>query len=235
MGRSKTAHRHVLLIGALKGSLARVAPMLQRAEFDVHAVEPSEFVLDLVLGTNFELLIVGYPIPEVDVNELLRTVRNTDSVSRRAGLLLLAEPGFLEAAQGLVALGANRAVSLDWSASRLWQAVGDLLNVAPRVTMRALVYADVEAAITGDRSLFQTVNVSMSGMLLRGTETFSPGSNFDFVFCLPGEPRPIEGSGEVVRRAEPGREGVQGFGVRFVHLRDDARYRLERFISNRAR
>jgi hypothetical protein len=207
--------------------------MLQRAEFDVHAVEPSEFVLDLVLGTTFELLIVGYPLPEVDLHELLLSVRESNSGTRSAGLLLLAEPGFLEAAQGLVALGANRAVSLDWSASRLWQAVGDLLNVAPRVMMRALVYADVEATNGDDRSLFQTVNVSISGMLLRGTDAFSPGSHFDFVFCLPGEPRPLEGTAEVVRRADADRECVQGLGVRFVHLRDDAKYRLERFISSR--
>jgi len=32
----KHAPRHVLLIGALEGGLSRVAPMLQRAEFDVH-------------------------------------------------------------------------------------------------------------------------------------------------------------------------------------------------------
>jgi hypothetical protein len=225
--------RHVLLIGALEGGLSRVAPMLQRAEFDVHTVEPSEFVLDLVLGTTFELLIVGYPIPEVDVDELLRAVRGSGSEIRNAGLLLLAEPGFLDAAQGLVAIGANRAVSLDWSASRIWQAVGDLLLVAPRVTTRALVYADVEANNGNDRSLFQTVNLSLSGMLLRGTDAPSHGSHFEFVFCLPGEPRPIEGTAEVVRKADPDREQVQGIGVRFLHLRHDAKFRLERFISSR--
>jgi hypothetical protein len=233
MRRTKSGQRHVLLIGALQGGLARIAPMLQRAEFDVHTVEPSEFVLDLVLGTSFELLIVSYPIPEVDIDELLTAVRDARSGSQTAGLLLLAEPGFLEAAQGFVALGANRAVSLDWSVSRLWQAVGDLLNVASRVNMRALVYADVEAGDASHRSLFQTVNVSLSGMLLRGAEAFSPGSHFDFVFCLPGEPRPLQGTAEVVRRADSTREGVQGVGVRFVHFREDGKFRLDRFISSR--
>jgi len=105
------APRHVLLIGALEGGLSRVAPMLQRAEFDVHTVEPSEFVLDLVLGTSFELLILGYPMPEMDISHLVQAVRDPDSVTRSAGLLLLAEPGFLEAAQGLVSAGANRVLA----------------------------------------------------------------------------------------------------------------------------
>jgi CheY-like chemotaxis protein len=226
-------HRHVLLIGAIEGGLARVAPMLQRAEFDVHTVEPSEFVHDLVLGTVFELLVVGYPMPEIDLSELVRTVRGANTETRNAGVLLLAEPGFLDAAQGMVAIGANRAVSLDWSSSRLWQAVGDLLNVAPRVTMRAFVHADVDAGNGGSRSLLQTVNVSTSGMLLRGTEGFSHGAHFDFVFSLPGDPRPLEGTAQVVRKTDSGREPVEGVGVRFVHLREDGKYRLDRFLSSR--
>jgi hypothetical protein len=235
MEDSKDAPRHVLLIGALEGGLSRVAPLLQRAEFDVHTVEPSEFVLDLILGTSFELLILGYPMPEMDITHLVQAVRDPNSVTRNAGLLLLAEPGFLEAAQGLVSAGANRAVSLDWPSSRLWQAVGDLLNVAPRIGMRTLVYANVGSSNGAERSLFQTVNVSLSGMLLHGTDAFGPGSHFDFVFSLPGEPRPLEGSAEVVRRADLDREGVHGIGVRFVHLRDDGRYRLERFIVTRVK
>ncbi len=230
---SGNGHRHVLLVGALEGSVGKVAPMLRRAEFDVHAVDATDFVPDLVMGTSFELLIVGYPAPHIDIGTLLDAVRDPNSGSRNAGLLLLAEPGFLEAAQGLVALGANRAVGMDWATSRLWQAIGDLLDVAPRVAMRALVYADVEVQGGRDRSLYQTVNLSVSGMLLRGAEQFTPGARFDLLFCLPADPRPIEGTAEIVRRASGEREGVQGLGIRFLHLREDGRFRIERFISSR--
>jgi len=222
-----------LLVGAIEGGLERVAPMLKREEFDVHAVEPNDFVLDLVMGTAFELLIIGYPMPEIDISQLIQAVREPVSASRNAGLLLLAEPAFIEAAHGLVAIGANRAVSLDWVGSRLWQAVGDLLTVAPRVGMRALVYADVEAGNGRSRSLYQIINVSSTGMLLSGAESFSLGSRFDFMFCLPGEPRPIQGTAEIVRRTDPGREGAQGMGARFLYLKEDGPYRLERFVTSR--
>ena len=49
--------QHVLVVGAKKTGLERVAPMLRRAEFSVHSVEPSPFLLDLVLSTAFELVI----------------------------------------------------------------------------------------------------------------------------------------------------------------------------------
>jgi hypothetical protein len=231
--RSKGPQRHVLLVGALEGGLERVAPMLEREDFDFHAVEPTEFVPDLIMGTAFELLIIGYPMPEIDISELITAVRDPASASRNAGLMLLSEPGFLEAAQGLVTVGANRAVSLDWVGARLWQAVGDLLSIAPRIGMRALVYADVEAGNGRSRSLYQIINVSATGMLLSGAESFSLGSRFDFVFCLPGEPRPVQGAAEIVRRTNSEREGTHGMGARFLHLKEDGPYRLERFVTSR--
>ena len=94
-----------------------------------------------------------------------------------------------------------------------------------------MLYADVEASQDRDRLLYQTVNVSRTGMLLQGDEVFSPGTIFDFAFRLPSEPRPVEGRAEVVRRADPDREGMTGVGARFVSLRDDGHFRLRQYVK----
>jgi CheY-like chemotaxis protein len=226
-----TTQRHVLLVGAATGGFERFAPMLQRAGFDVHLVKPSDIVLDLVMGTEFDLLVIGYPLPEMDIHQLMYAVRAEGSASHDAGVLLVARPGFLDAAQTLLSLGANRAVGLHWTDSRLWQAVGDLLNVAPRARLRSMLFADVSANGDEDRHLFQTVNVSRTGMLLRGDELFCPGTVFQFAFRLPSEPRPVEGKAEVVRRTDPFREGLQGMGARFVDLEDDGKFRLKQYVK----
>jgi len=227
----ETTQRHVLLVGAATGGFEKFAPMLQRAGFDVHLVNPTEIVLDLVMGTEFDLLVVGYPMPEVDIHQLLYAIRAEGSASHDAGALLVARPGFLEAAQTLLSLGANRAVGLHWTDSRLWQAVGDLLNVAPRARLRSMLFADVESDGDSDRHLYQTVNISRTGMLLRGDELFTPGTVFDFAFRLPSEPRPVEGRAEVVRRTDPFRDGVRGIGARFVNLEDDGKFRLKQYVK----
>ena len=116
--------RHVLLVGAPNGGAERVAPLLQRAEFDVHAVRPSEIILDLVMGTPFELLVVGYPLPEIDFIELIRAVRLRESASLHAGLVLLARPGFLEAAQALLPELRRRSF---WPA-RIWSLESPLIR-----------------------------------------------------------------------------------------------------------
>jgi hypothetical protein len=213
------SRQHVLVVGGREGGLDRVAPMLRRAEFSVHTVEASPFLLDLVLSTAFELVVVSYPLDDLSIQDLLNTIRNEGSACHGAGLLLLSDPSQLEAAQALVDNGANRAVCTDWNEARLWRAVGDLLSVAPRVFMRVLMHASIEIQSPRDRAVFQTVNVSMSGALLQGAKLLPPGNSFEFLFRLPGGGL-VEGTAEVVRQANPMREGVEGIGARFVDFRD---------------
>ena len=217
--------QHVLVVGAKQAGLDRVAPMLRRAEFSVHTVEPSPFLLDLVLSTPFELVIVTFPLDKLPFDDLIDTIRDEGSACHDAGLLLLADPNLIDDAQAQVDLGANRAICSDWSEARLWQSIGDLLEIAPRVFMRVLMHADLEIQNHRDRAIFQTVNVSVSGALLQGSDRLSPGEGFDFLFRLPGGGL-VEGAAEVVRNTNPLREGIDGFGTRFTTFSEDCEERL---------
>jgi len=222
--------QHVLVVGARNGGLERVAPMLRRADFSVHTVEPSPFLLDLVLSTAFELIIVTYPLDMLPMDDLIDTIRDEGSACHDAGLLLLSKPELLDDAQAVVDLGANRAICCDWSEARLWQAIGDLMDVAPRIFMRVLMHADIEVQKERNRAIFQTVNVSVSGVLLQGSDRLTPGETFDFLFRLPGGGL-VEGSAEVVRQTNPLREGVDGIGSRFTSFREDCQERLAAHIG----
>lgn len=222
--------QHVLVVGARDSGLERVAPMLRRAEFSVHSVEPSPFLLDLVLSTAFELVIVTYPLETLPLDDLIDTLRDEGSACRDAGLLLLSNPDHLDDAQTIVDLGANRAICCDWSEARLWSAIGDLMEVAPRIFMRVLMHLDVEIQNQRNKAIFQTVNVSLTGVLLQGSDQLAPGENFDFLFRLPGGGL-VEGAAEVVRQTNPLREGVDGIGTRFTGFRDDCRDRLAAHID----
>jgi hypothetical protein len=205
--------------------------MLYRAEFDVHTVAPSEIVLDLLMGTPFDLVMVTYPISDVTLANLLEAIRRPESWCRNAGTLLLAPPDELDHAYEFVDKGANRAISLDWAPARIWQAVADLLHVAPRVSMRALIAIEVELAQGIARSLHQTQNVSLTGMLVKGTREYPPGTRLDFECTPPGDMTPIRGRAEVVRLTDPEREQINGFGARFLTLHGDGQARLEMLIQ----
>ena len=217
--------QHVLIVGSKDAGLDRVAPVLRRAEFNVHSVDPSPFLLDLVLSTAFELVIVRYPMDTVPLDDLVEAIRDEGSACHTAGILLLADSTLIDDAQTHVDLGANRAICTDWSDARLLQSIGDLLEIAPRVFMRVLMHAEVEIQSTPDRAIFQTVNVSVSGALLQGSEQLDPGQPFDFLFRLPGGGL-VEGAAEIVRQTNPMREGVDGMGARFTSFGDGAEERL---------
>jgi DNA-binding NarL/FixJ family response regulator len=229
-----TFQRHVLVVGAKEGVLDRIAPMLRRAEFNVHTAETSPEVFDLVLGTSFELVLVSYPLRELALDDLIEALRREGSWCRKAALVLLSEPDHLEDALALVDLGVNRAVSFEWPEGRMHQAIGDLLDVAPRIALRALVHLKVEVHNESKRALYQTVNVSRTGMLLRGNDDLSPGTRFSFFFGIPEGRRLVEGTAEVVRKANPMREGTSGLGVRFIRIAGEGQDQLESFVMRNA-
>jgi hypothetical protein len=204
---------HALIIGR-ETEIGRVAPMLRRSEFSVHSAEPTPFILDLVLSTPFELVIAAYPMDIVPLDDLLDTIRDRGSACHGAGLVLLAEPEYLDDAQNQVGLGANRAICTEWSEARLMRSVNDLLDVAPRIDMRVPLHTDFANTKSHHRLIFQTINVSITGALLQGWDATKPSDNFSFLFRLPGGGL-VEGSAEVVRHTNRMREGVEGFGARF--------------------
>jgi len=209
--------------------------MLRRAEFNVHTAGQSPVVFDLVLGTSFELVLVRYPLRELILDDLIDSLRKEGSWCQKAALVLLADPDHLDDALALTDLGVNRAIGIDWPESRLHQAIGDLLEVAPRIALRVLVHLKVEITDQSKRALYQTVNISRTGMLLRGEDNLDPGTRFSFFFGIPDGRRLVEGTGEVVRRTNTMREGTSGIGVRFIRIVGEGGEQLESFVMRNAR
>jgi hypothetical protein len=225
--------RHVLIVGADVSVLQGIAPMLRREEFELHTAPASEMVLDLILSTSFELMVVTYPLAGVAIEDLLGAVRGEGSGCLHAGVILLTRGDQVDQAHAWVDRGANRAIGLDWAPARMWQAFADLLSVAPRISVRfpvhlAITVEDGQSVITG-----HTANLSSSGMLLSGPVVLTPGSRFKFMFAVPEQTRPIRGTGEVVRRAREGADDEWAYGVRFMGFRDDDLDRLVSYLTPR--
>ncbi|HHQ47328.1 MAG TPA: hypothetical protein ENK19_00395 [Acidobacteria bacterium] len=227
------ATKNVLLVGVERNTVERVVPLLNRREIDVLSAPPSRAVLNLLRDTPFDLLIVRYPLDQPGLEELLRQVRAPESFCHNAGVILVSDEARMEEAMRFEGAGVNRVMANRWTGAHLWQTLADLLHVAPRVGVRVLAHLDIELGREREEDVARSVNISASGVLLESPASIRPGTRVRMTFRLPQELRPVSGGGEVVRRSDPDREGVQGFAVRFLNLENDGARRVESWIARR--
>lgn len=224
--------RHVLILGADAPELERFVPLLRRGGFTVHRSESVEGASALIQSTAFDLIVVGHPLPGYSLGQLLLSTRDRASPNRASGLLVVAEPGTEDEATVLLGRGVNRVVPLCEAPGILLDAVADLLDVAPRVAVRSLVELKMDLEVGSQRLLTRTENLSRTGMLVRETLSCSLGTAFRFELLLPKPVELISGSARVVRHADLEREGVRGFGGRFVDLEGDGQNRLVAYLES---
>ncbi len=226
--------RHVLLVGLSPEAHDSIAPALHEEAYSVHTVDGSPFVLDLIRGTSFELMVIAHPIEGLTIEEVVDAARCAGSMCTAVRLLVITEPEHLEQAAQWIDHGVNRIVTLDWPRARIWQALADLLSDSPRVPLTATIRLKLPPELARDAILLQTSDVSETGAFLTGFRTLPLGTRFQFVFTLPGMDGAISGSAEVVRRTQAGSEGIEGFGVRYLSLSDESRQTLAGFIEHHA-
>ena len=236
MGGMGSFQRHVLVVGAENDALERIAPMLRRAEFNVHTAEPSPVVFDLVLGTSFELVLVSYPLRELDLDDLIDALRREGSWCQKAALVLLAEPDHLDDAGALVDLGVNRAVSLDWPEGRLHQAIARSSrsrteDLAPGAgAPQGRDHGPIQEVSLPDRQRLSNRNAPPRRRRSRS------GNALQLLLRHPR--RSAAWSREPARssaRTNSTREGTAGLGIRFVRIAGEGEEQLESFVMRNQR
>jgi len=234
MSRMNSLMRHVLLIDFETETLEFLTPMFRRNQLDIHTVEASPFVLDLIRGTPFEILIVKFPPKGISMEDMITAARELGSMCRNSGLVVMTDAEYLAEAIPWMDRGVNRIIMLEWSRERIWETIDELLDVAPRLDIDVPVQVALPDHIARDIVLFRTANISTTGALLSGIRSVPEGTRFTFQMTLPGA-EPISGGGLVVRRADSGYNGLFGFGIRYINLDDKKREVLDRFIAERLR
>lgn len=212
----------------------KIAPLLHRGTFGVDRFPRAGAALELVSRVPVDVLLVGYPLPDIELQQFLDAVRAPSSPCRQSPLLLIAHGEELEEARRYIGRGANEVVAVDESPERLQAAVSRLLSVAPRSSLRLMVRIVVNIGEGAALEMAQSENFSETGMLVRTGEVYPMGSRLSFEFHLGGDRLPIRGEGEVVRQTTAGREQVRGIGIRFVSFERDGLMRLQRFLRDAA-
>jgi CheY-like chemotaxis protein len=223
----------VLAVNVDEALFEKVAPLLNSESFDIDRFPRASAALDLVSRVTVDVLLIGYPLPDVPTQSFLDAIRASDSPCRQSPVLLLTHEDELEDGRRYIGRGANEVIALEDTAAHLQAAVSRLLAVAPRRALRTMVRIVVNIGEGAALEMAQTENLSETGMLVRTGEIYPLGSKMTFEFHLGANQQPIRGEGEVVRHTIPGRENVRGMGIRFITLERDGLVRLQRYLREK--
>ncbi|HPW55574.1 MAG: PilZ domain-containing protein [Thermoanaerobaculaceae bacterium] len=222
--------RSVLIVGTDPASFQPLATRLRRASFISDWVGSVGEAMDLIALLPFDAIIVAYPLVDVTVKQFVGVVRRPNAPCRASAVVFLARDEHIEEATRFVGEGVNAVFAFADAADLLVARLRSLIDVAPRFPLR--VMSRLRGRLAGTSTLCQTVNISTSGMLLRGDQHVPVGGELHFELTLPGDTKPLRGTGTVVRHTFERRERISGLGIRFAGFEDDGLARLESYLAS---
>ncbi len=222
----------VLVAGVRRSSLGELAPVLDRHKLTVVQVTSAEEATMFANSNQVELVILGVEPTTMSLEDAIRTIRSESSASRKASLLVLAEPGTEDGARRLIGHGVNRVMLTVDPPKFVALQVAELLDIPPRSTLRLSTRMLVEVEDGFKLALGAVVNVSAAGLLLETDTDLEPGQHVVISIDIDPQVEPVAAKAEVVRKADPEREGIEGIGARFLSFAGDSQKRLETILGD---
>jgi len=216
-GDAKAAMQHVLTIGCVVDS--------------VEVVDPDSGLFERTSKDEADLVVVLAPPTQVELREILVSIRFAESRWRHAGVIVLTDDFLARNPDELFERGANAILPLDARPEQLLMWGRRLAGVLPRVRVRVPVIIEGCGQQVFRRTMCQTENLSASGMLVRSKTPIDQNKTVRFDLQLPQVSSRIKGKGDAVRHAQQPNEPIEGFAVRFMDLADSFRYLMERFVA----
>lgn len=118
------------------------------------------------------------------------------------------------------------------------------MGTLPQQRSSVRVMVQLDATIDDGRvpRMYQTQNLSTSGMLLRTQKPMPIGTKVDVQFLFPDDPVRsksslpggygfVEGEAVVVRHTNPVKEAIRGMALQFVGLEDRGKALLTQFLG----
>jgi len=222
----------VLVAGIGRSSFDGLAPVLDRHKLEVVQVTSAEDSAKLAYSDRIDLVILDSEPTTMTLEEIVAVIRSPSSASKKTSLLVLARPGGSDEARGLIGRGVNGVMLAGDPPELIARRAAGLLDIAPRTTLRLATRFLAEVADGADEALGAVVNLSATGMLVETDTLFLPGQHVLIAIDVAGQDEPLTVKAEVVRQADPGRDGIEGIGVRFLKFAGDSRQRLDAILGD---
>ena len=222
----------VLVAGVPQSSFGELAPVLDRQKLTVIQVPSIQDAVMYARSARVELIILGTEPSSMDLEEVIQTIRAQSSASRKASLLVMAEPETESNVRQLIGHGVNRVMRTVDPPNIVSLQVAELLEIPPRASLRLSTRMLVEVEDGFAEALGAVVNISAAGLLLETDADVEPGQHVIISIDVGPQLEPVAAKAEIVRKTDPEREGIEGIGAQFLSFAGDSQKTLDSIIGN---
>ena len=222
----------VLVAGVSQSSFGELAPVLDRQKLTVIQAPSIEDAVMYARSARVELIILGTEPTSMSLEEVIQRIRSQSSASSNASLLVMAAPESEDNVRQLIGHGVNRVMLTVDPPKLVSLQVAELLEIAPRASLRLSTRMLVEVEDGFAEALGAVVNISAAGLLLETDADLEPGQHVIISIDVGPQLEPVAAKAEIVRQADPEREGIDGIGAQFLAFAGDSQTRLETILSD---
>jgi CheY-like chemotaxis protein len=219
----------ILLVDHSRGALLFQETILRRrnAEAVLTALSGMEG-LQKARSERPQLIVFGFDLFDMTAPEFCREIR-ADPATKAMSLLLVCERENAAHADLCLSAGCNDVIFRPLQKEELDEKVARLTSIPSRRQLRTITRIEVSLENNGRFILGRSLNISATGMLLEVDRVLPGEGRMRIHFYLPGDPKPMQILGEVLRAEFTGT--MAKYGVRFVQTDDEQRERIERFVQ----
>lgn len=209
----------------------QIRPLVSRSNVDVMKVQSPYQALTLARGTPYGLIVVQYPLADLDFAEFFKTLRAPETACEESPLLILTRDDRLDALADYLDGHLVQACLVDAAPEQIQKALSELIGIPMRASVRLGIELAARIENESIQLFCQTVNVSESGVLVRNRGRLPVSTRVTVSLPLPEDTAPIWATGEVVRHTDSEVESVEGLGIRFLDFGEGGQQRLAKFVA----
>ena len=224
-----TRFGRILLVDHSRGALLFQETILRRrqAESVFTALSGAEG-LQKARAERPQLVVFGFDLFDMTAPEFCREIRSDPEI-KSISLLLVCERENSAHAELCLSAGCNDVIFRPLQREELDEKVSRLTSIPSRRQLRTITRIEVSLENNGRFILGRSLNISSNGMLLEVDRVLPGDGRMRIHFYLPGDPKPMQIIGEVLRAEFTGT--MAKYGVRFVETDHEQRERIDRFVQ----
>lgn len=217
----------ILLVDHSRGALLFQETILRRRDMQITTALAGSEGLARARMEKPNLIIFGYDLFDMVAPEFCREIR-ADDATRGISLLLVCDRGAPDHGDLSLSAGCNDVIFRPLQKPELDEKVERLTRIPVRRQLRTITKIDVSLEQNGRFVLGRSINISSNGILVEVQRMLPQEGPMRLHFYLPGDPRPVEITAEVLRAEFTG--AMSKYGMRFVDPADEDRERISRFV-----